>query len=184
MGKKIASTVSTIILILLIVLGLMLAVPRLFGIKLFTVLSGSMEPALSVGDLIYVKPVDPEEIEVGDIITFAINETTVATHRVYSIDKEAGRFTTKGDANDEADKATVKLENVQGVHAFTIPLLGYPLNFASELKGQIISATLIVTLALISILLTDSAPKKPEERTSDNTEAEGEDTAIKACDEQ
>jgi signal peptidase I len=59
MGKKIASTVSTIILILLIVLGLMLAVPRLFGIKLFTVLSGSMEPALSVGDLIYVKPVDP-----------------------------------------------------------------------------------------------------------------------------
>jgi signal peptidase len=108
----------------------------------------------------------------------------VATHRVYSIDKEAGRFTTKGDANDEADKATVKFENVQGVHAFTIPLLGYPLNFASELKGQIISATLIVTLALISILLTDSAPKKPEERTSDNTEAEGEDTAIKACDEQ
>lgn len=173
MGKKIASTISTIILILIIILGLSLAVPRLFGVKLFTVLSGSMEPVLSPGDLIYVKPIDPEEIEVGDVITFAIDEKTVATHRVEAIDKEAKRFTTKGDANEQADKATVTYDNVQGVHAFTIPLLGYPLNFASDLKGQIISITLIVMFALISILLTDATPNKGDEPEAD---ADGEES--------
>ncbi|NLB61602.1 MAG: signal peptidase I [Clostridiales bacterium] len=171
MGKKIASTISTIILIAIIILGLALALPRLFGVKLFTVLSGSMEPMLSAGDLIYVRPIDPEKIEVGDVISFALDEDTVATHRVFSIDKEAKRFTTKGDANETIDKKTVTFENVQGIHAFTIPLLGYPLNFASNLAGQIISITLIVMLALISILLTDSTPKKQDETVEGDAES-------------
>ncbi len=48
-------------------------------------LSGSMELTYHVGALIYVKEVDPSEIQVGDAITFLPSEDTVATHRVVEI---------------------------------------------------------------------------------------------------
>ena len=70
---------------------------RLVGLTPFVVLSGSMEPTYPTGALIYVKKVPAEQIQVGDPITFVMNEDlVVATHRVVDIDGENQRFTTKG----------------------------------------------------------------------------------------
>ena len=68
-------------------LAILLVGVRVVGFSPYTVLSGSMEPTYSVGDLIYVKTVDPDSIKVGDPITFVANEKlVVATHRVVAVD--------------------------------------------------------------------------------------------------
>ena len=70
-------------------LAFLLAGIRIVGFTPYAVLSGSMEPAFHVGSLIYVKSVDPEDIKVGDAITFRLSgEDTAATHRVIEIDRE------------------------------------------------------------------------------------------------
>ena len=89
----------------MVILALLLAGPRLMGMQVFTVLSGSMEPVYHTGSLIYVRDVDPMEIQPGQVITFMLDEDTVATHRVVEvvpdeIDRSVLRFRTKGDAND------------------------------------------------------------------------------------
>lgn len=162
--KKITSVISTTILVILIAAAMFVALPRLFGIKMYTVLSGSMEKTLSVGDLIYVVPTKPELIQQGDIISFVLNEDlVVATHRVTVVDPINGRFSTKGDANESPDAGTVLFGNVIGVEKFAIPKVGYLFNLINTTSGRIISITIIVMLAVISFVLSGSK-KKPAAR--------------------
>jgi len=168
--KKIASVISTTILIIMIAAALFVAVPKLFGIKMYSVLSGSMEPVLSVGDLIYVVPVNPEKIEEGDVISFVLNEELlVATHRVTAVDTENMRFTTKGDANNTEDAGTVLFGNVIGVEKFSLPKVGYLFSVINTTSGRIISITIIVMLAIVSFVLSDDK-KKPASKDTTNPE--------------
>lgn len=124
--KKIWNAVSWVLVTAVVVLAVLLAGVRLVGITPYAVLSGSMEPTYPVGSLIYVKDADPEDIQVGDPITFVLNEDlVVATHRVIDIDEENGYFYTKGDANDAPDGAPVLFENLVGKPVFCVPELGY-----------------------------------------------------------
>ena len=83
--KKIWNVVSSILVALVVLLALLLVGARVVGLQVFVVLSGSMEPTYRTGSLIYVKKVDPYTIQEGQPITFMMNETTVATHRVVGI---------------------------------------------------------------------------------------------------
>lgn len=107
--KKIWNRITSVIVVAVVVLALLLVGVRLIGLQVFTVLSGSMEPDYPVGSLIYVKKVDASELEVGDVITFMLDEDTVATHRIVKVledenDPTVLRFRTKGDANDTEDR--------------------------------------------------------------------------------
>ena len=105
-------------------LAFLLAGIRIVGFTPYAVLSGSMEPAFHVGSLIYVKSVDPEDIKVGDAITFRLSgEDTAATHRVIEIDRENQCFYTKGDANETPDASPVPYSSVLGRAVFTVPKL-------------------------------------------------------------
>lgn len=135
--KKIWNTVSTIIVVLVVLLAFLLGGVRLLGMQVFTVLSGSMEPSYHTGSLIYVKEAETKEIEAGQVITFMLDEDTVATHRVVEVvsdeeDSSVIRFRTKGDANDAVDGGLVHYKNVIGVPVFSIPKLGY---FASYIQS-------------------------------------------------
>lgn len=115
--KKIWNIITWIIVALAVLLAVALAGVRLVGFQVFTVLSGSMEPTYHVGSLIYVKEVDAKELEPGDVITFMLDEDTVATHRITQVvpdenDPETLRFRTKGDANDNED-ANIGVQGVQ-----------------------------------------------------------------------
>ena len=123
--KKILNAVSTVLVVLVVILALLLVGARIVGLQVFTVLSGSMEPTYHVGALIYVKKTAPEDIQAGDVITFMLNETTTATHRVVAVvpdDEDPGilRYQTKGDANDHADASLVHMNNVIGEPVFSI----------------------------------------------------------------
>lgn len=72
------------------------------GYEIYNVVSGSMEPEIPVGSVIYVKAVSPETVEEGDIIAFT-SGVSVISHRVVSNQTVEGKFTTKGDANAEND---------------------------------------------------------------------------------
>ena len=154
--KKTANIISTLAVILALVLVLLLVAPRVFGMHVFTVLSGSMEPSYPVGSLIYVKSVDPFQLKEGDVITFLLDEDTVATHRIVDIvpdDEEDSviRFRTKGDANDAEDGRLVHCRNVVGTPIFTIPKLGFFADYIQHPPGMYIaiSAAAIVLLILL-----------------------------------
>lgn len=84
---KIWNAFTTLLVVFMMLLAVLLVGVRLVGLTPFTVLSGSMEPAFHVGSLIYVKETDASKIEVGDPITYVVNEDLlVSTHRVVDID--------------------------------------------------------------------------------------------------
>ncbi|WP_166979077.1 signal peptidase I [Paramicrobacterium fandaimingii] len=118
------------ILGLTLLLGiLVIAVPKLVGGVPLTVLSGSMEPTLPVGSLVVVRPVAPDDVRVGDIVTYLPNpdDPTAITHRVTAINHNGDGsrvFTFTGDANATAD-APVREQQVRAEVWYAIPGLGY-----------------------------------------------------------
>lgn len=132
--KKIWNIVTSIIVILAVLLAVAFMGVRLVGLQVFTVLSGSMEPAYHTGSLIYVKKADYTHLAVGDVITFMLDENTIATHRIVEVvpdatDSSVLRYRTKGDANSAVDGSLVHYKNVIGTPVFSIPKLGYLANY-------------------------------------------------------
>ena len=94
---------SSLAFALVIALAVVSFVPRAFGYMPFAVLSGSMEPDLPVGSMVFVRQVEPTDITVGDNATFYRSDGAVVTHQVYEIDPAAQMIGTQGIANKNAD---------------------------------------------------------------------------------
>lgn len=165
--KKIWDAVTTGLVALVVLLAVFLMGSRLLGMQVFNVISGSMEPTYSIGDLLYVKDVDPDSVKVGDPITFVLNEDlVVATHRVVAVDYENREFTTKGDANENEDAAPVHFNNLVGIPVFSIPLLGYVSGYIQSPPGMYVAIAFGVVL-LAMVFLPDMLKKKPEQKTNE-----------------
>lgn len=185
--KKLWNIVSTTLVVLMVLCAVFLMGSRLFGYECYTVISGSMQPEYMVGDLIYVKEVDVNTIEVGDDITFILNEDlVVATHRVIRIDAENQHFYTKGIANEIADTDPVHFNNVIGVPQFSIPKLGYVSDFVQHPPGLYITISVGAILILL-VFLPDLLGKKKkedtvegEEKVAENNETNEENEKLKA----
>lgn len=126
------SIISTIVLAVLVILLIAFGGVRLFGLTPYMVTSGSMEPEYPVGSLIFVKEVPPEQIDVGDVITFRLTDgQTVATHQVYEADRAQEEFRTQGINNRDSegnilhDAEPVKYTSVLGCPVTVIPYLRY-----------------------------------------------------------
>lgn len=158
--KKIWDRVATVLVVLVVIFAVFLMGSRLVGLQVYNIVSPSMEPHYSVGDLIYVKSVDPDSVKVGDPITFVLNEDlVVATHRVVAIDSENRQFTTKGDANKTEDAAPVHFNNLIGVPVFAIPLMGYVSAFIQKPPGMYIAIAFGIVLLAV-VFLPDILAKK------------------------
>lgn len=161
--KKIWNIISSVLVGIFVIFAVFLMGSRLVGYQVFNVISGSMEPEYSVGDLIYVKDVNPNDIKVGTPITFVLNEDlVVATHRVVEIDAENQHFYTKGDANETVDSTPVHFNNVIGVPKFSIPLLGYVSDFIQNPPGAYITVGVGAILILL-VFLPDFIGKRGKE---------------------
>ncbi|MBO3663935.1 signal peptidase I [Microbacterium stercoris] len=122
--------------LLVALIAALLLIPRLMGGQALTVLTGSMEPALSPGDVVAVRGIDPDdvctEVSVNDIVTFlpAPDDPSLITHRVVGItigsfeDGSGCRLLTQGDANSTADDP-ISPEQVRGVFMYAIPSVGW-----------------------------------------------------------
>ncbi|HLY65105.1 MAG TPA: signal peptidase I, partial [Chloroflexota bacterium] len=103
----------------------------------YSVMSGSMAPAMPVGSAAVVVPQDPADIHVGDVITVTSQEPPypTVTHRVANISPTAGgpRFKTKGDANTQPDAWDFQYSGLAGKVVLVVPLAGYALFWTSTL---------------------------------------------------
>ena len=106
--------------------------PMPLGFATSVVLSGSMEPELSVDDMIIV--VSRESYEVGDVVVFQ-SYGTLIVHRIISIDGET--VVTQGDANPTPD-APIKLKDIKGEVVYSIPYVGLVLSFIRSPIGVIL----------------------------------------------
>ena len=170
--KRIWNIISSALVVLMVLCAVFLMGSRLLGFQCYTVISGSMEPVYSVGDLIYVKKTDVNSIKVGDPITFVLNEDLdVATHRVTRVDYENKHFYTKGDANEIEDNAPVHFNNVIGVPRFSIAKLGYVSDFIQNPPGMYITVGVGIIL-ILAVFLPDMIKKKEEETQEEMTASE------------
>ena len=130
--KKIITVILLVIIIPVVLFNLIIITksvifkdksPSVFGYKYFTVLTGSMEPTINVGDLVIVKE---SSYAINDIISYK-DGNSVVTHRIidYSTQDNGEIFyTTKGDNNNAEDEFPVSKENVDGKVIKVIPKLG------------------------------------------------------------
>ena len=166
--KIIWNTFTTILVTIVVALAILLVGARVIGFQVFTVLSGSMEPIYQTGSLIYVKDVNPYELESGDVITFMLDEDTVATHRIVGVvpdtnDSTVVRFKTKGDANEVEDGSLVHYKNVIGSPVFTVPYLGYVANYIQNPPGMYVAIAMGAVLILL-VFLPDLFDEEKEDK--------------------
>ena len=181
--KKVIDIIFTVIMIVVLILGFLIAGVRLFGLKPYAVISGSMEPTYHVGSLIYVKKATASDLKVGDPVTYYLPNGTVVTHRIVEVipdedDLTVVRYRTKGDANNTADGEPVHINNIIGKPVFSIPLIGYISYFVQNPPGSYIVIIIVAALILLSFIpnLYDkmiASNKKNEESAS--IQAEGQD---------
>lgn len=135
---------------LLAVLALAIAlavVPRLMGGAALTVLTGSMEPTFSPGDMVVSAPAD--RYEIGDVVTFQpeSDDPALITHRVVAIREMPGglEYVTRGDANGADDEPIVAAQVMGTVH-YAVPYVGH----LAEAVGE--HRALLITLAGLGLL--------------------------------
>ena len=165
--KKVLNTISYLITFVVVVFAILTVGVKLLGIHVYTVLSGSMEPTYKVGSLIYVVKTNTNTLQEGDVITFKIGNSTVATHRIIEItkDEEDNKiFYTKGDQNDIRDEVPIEVNKVIGKPIFTIPYLGYVTTFIKTRIGKILTIVIGIILILITIFIDLITNPKKEKR--------------------
>jgi len=181
MLKKVLSIIGNILKSILVVILCFLAFvvissrftggeSTILGYQLKAVLSGSMEPTFHTGSIITVKlGANPSSYQKGDIITFQMDNKLI-THRVAAVHNKNGEisYKTKGDNNDAQDIWTVYPQNIIGKYTnFSIPYVGYALNFVSSKAG---SALLLIVpgvlLTLFAVRNLFQLKKEFEQKTA------------------
>ena len=153
MSKKVKAIIRITLLVLVaLILGLNVyslnasrlagdTVPMPFGLGLAVVLSGSMGPEMSEGDLLVV--VKSDSYGLRDVVVYQDGNITV-THRIVAISEE-GEITTRGDANND-DDAPITADRIKGKVLVAIPLVGYLVNIIKSPIGTIVILGLAVLL--------------------------------------
>jgi len=117
------------------------ALPNAMGMRSFTVMSGSMEPTIHVGDVVIDKKISPLDARPGDVVTFSdpTGRKRLITHRIRSLRVQGNtvRVVTKGDANNAVERWTVPADGRIGRAELRVWKLGYPLVYAHSRFGLI-----------------------------------------------
>lgn len=155
MTKKIFKYIILTILMILFIINLILSFEEnthICGIYMFNIISESMEPTLEIDDVVIVKKCSPEELKVGDIITFEHDGRTIS-HRILKITKdEELKITTKGDNNDVPDKDEVDPSKVYGKVLFRIRKIGKLIHYIQNVRGFInIAIFIVIIYVLVSL---------------------------------
>lgn len=94
------------------------AFPRI-GYQPVRVLSGSMEPGIREGDLVFIRQCETKDVSAGDVISYETSNGGFVLHRVLKKTEEG--FITKGDANEKEDFFPVTMQSFRGKLVIVIP---------------------------------------------------------------
>lgn len=160
-NKKITKIILYAIIIIIIYNILIVGVSSIlnrtgksiFGFKAYIITTESMNPNIKSGDIIIVKETKEDLLEVGDVITFKINNGVTITHRIIDIvqtpegEKE---YVTKGDNNNLEDVENVKYEQIEGSKVLKVPYFG---KIAILLQDEVYLILIIIIILLICLHL-------------------------------
>lgn len=131
-----------------------------FGWRMDVVQSGSMSPAIGVGDLVVISPCAPSDVRAGDVVCYRSEGRSIC-HRVISIDATNQTLLVKGDANAGPD-APVPFGSIAGKVSANLPLLGHAVSF---LKGPFGWALMILLALLVMVAGREDGPEKGKAKT-------------------
>lgn len=164
MNAKILKIIGNVLIIFVIIAIAPIAIPKAFGVQAFNVISGSMEPTISVGSIVYVRNVEFEELSQGDVIAFE-SGASVVTHRIVEINTEDKLITTKGDANNTEDFNPVSYTNVIGRMIAHLPIYGTIVAWLTDTVGKLVAVVVLIIGAVLSYLGEDKKEKTESGRT-------------------
>jgi signal peptidase len=137
-GERVVNVLTTVAFVVALIIVLLMLLPGLLGLQRYVIVSGSMEPTIPKGSVVYDEVVPVSELEIGDVITFVpppeFQIGDPVTHRIVEIgvapansDRPGERtFRTKGDANDSVDAWTLVFDNPRQTRTvYHIPYVGY-----------------------------------------------------------
>jgi len=150
--KVLVNVLTWLFLITIIALAIITIITNFnifIGYQSFLVQSGSMEPAIMIGDIVVVQK--QNQYFKNDVITFLNKDQRVVTHRIIETKETDGeiQFITKGDANRSEDEDSIVAHQVLGKVVFVIPKLGFFVAFAKSIFGLIL---LIIVPSVILII--------------------------------
>ena len=165
-----AGALALVVLVALLVV----VIPAATGSRALTVLTGSMAPAYPPGTLLIVKPTPPDEVRVGDVMTYQLEsgKAVLVTHRVIEKSQDTNgnlTFITKGDHNDLADDDPVKPVQVVGTVWYAVPWIGYVNNAVNgDLRPLIIPVVVGLLFAYALWMIISGARDKVKKRRAAN----------------
>lgn len=146
---------------ILIIIYLIIFIPVLWGKRPLVIISGSMEPILKVGGILYYEKIHLDDFKKDDILVYQLNEHIVS-HRIVNINEYG--FETKGDNNISNDSYIVDKNNVIGRgNNWSIPYIGYYADFIYNHKYLLI---VMIILSYFNIWFNSRKDKKGYEEIS------------------
>ena len=181
-----AHALNTVGLVLVLIVAGLMVVPSILGYDRYVIVSGSMEPTIPTGSVVYDKPVPVKDLEVGDVITFVpppeFDQDMPVTHRIYEISTAAPGtevegeavpagtrlFRTKGDANKYPDPWKMVLDQPKQARVeHHIEYLGYIYGFLSNRWVQLLVIglpALVIAVVLVRALWHEAGASVLRER--------------------
>ena len=157
--KKIAQWLGNLLLTVVFVLCLAFLGLKAFGIQSNVVMSGSMEPTIPTGSVVFVdEKYGYDKLRINDIAVFQTGNTgsdgssMKVIHRI--IEKRPEGFVTKGDNNEASDGVTVTRDTFEGKEVFHIPYIGYGIKLMDQYHLNIIIIGLVFCYFLYQFVFT------------------------------
>lgn len=150
-----------VISIIVIITFLFVSFVFISGSKGYVVLSNSMLPTFRRGDVVFVKKIDFNELDVNDIVTINFkNSNGTFTHRIVKIDKENNMVYTKGDNSLIVDNLPSESERIRGKVWFSIPIVGYISILIINKITLVMLLGILILLIIISSVISSYKKKK------------------------
>ena len=147
------------------------AMPMPFGVGLSVILTGSMEPTLSVNDLVLVRAADSYQLD--DIVVYQSGSDLII-HRIVGIEGDA--YITQGDANNAPDEP-LALSAIKGKAVASVPYLGFLVRLLQTTLGK------LVIIVLAALLLGRSWRRERSEGDAELDQIKDEIRRLKALEE-
>lgn len=155
---RVLKTILTVVLAIMLVFAVFTLITSksgvLMGVRSFVVLSGSMQPTIPTGAIVFSQK--QLSYNPKDIISFTENNGVNVTHRIAETVSQNGQifYRTKGDANNTVDTKLVPASEVIGKAILSIPYIGYISGFLKTFPGFIFLIVLPTSIFIGSEILT------------------------------
>ena len=148
---RLLSVIGISLMIIVVAACLPLVIPKIADYDAYVVVSGSMEPVIPVGSIVYSEETDPMLLRSGDVIVFrdTTRGTTPITHRVVSNNPFTQTIITKGDANANQDANPVTYENVVGKVINHVPRIGFTAAMFTSTIGKLVAGLIMIEAWLL-----------------------------------